>query len=106
MDPLDIALIVSDDKAVVDAIQHETNNFDSSFNFDLEAMIKLKKLWAFRKQAAPDPSSQSAPSSAAKDDEENLLEGAPEAIEQAWIEKQGFYFNGSRLLIGADYNRV
>ena len=99
-------MIAGDDKSVVDAIRPETATLDSNFNIDLSAAIKIKQLWTFCKQASPDPSSQLALSSAVKDDEDNLPEGVPEAIEKAWLAKHGFHFNGSRLLIGGDCNRV
>ena len=42
----------------------------------------------------------------AKDDEENLPDGVPEAIEAAWVKKHGFHLSGARMLIGGDFNRV
>ena len=76
---------------------------------DMGAKARVKKLWTFCQAAKAEPVSGSGPPSSApqaRDDEENLPEGVPEAIEMAWIKKHQFHLSGSRLLIGGDYNRI
>lgn len=108
LDCMDIALIGSEEKEVVENIEKAIDGVSPAIEWNLTAKKRIKKLWTYCKNAAPPPSVQASASAAPRvaDDEEGLPEGVPEAIEKAWTKKHSFHLSGARLLIGGDYNRV
>ena len=108
LDCLDIALLGANESEVVANFKEAIVGSDLPIPFGLSQQKSLKKLWTYCKNAAPSPYASAAPSSGSRvaDDEGNVPDGVPEAIEKAWIAKHSFHLPGSMLLIGGDYNRV
>ena len=106
VDPLDISLMGDNESEVLQLLRGA--NIPGADWDDFTLPVKVKKLYIFCKAAVPFDHGGKGPSTAkpSVEDDEPLPDGVPEAIESAWVKAHGFHLNGSRLLIGGDYNRV
>ena len=102
----DMTLLGETEKEVIESAK---KCVPGSFDFDVTMTRHFKKLWHLACAANPKANGGPAGTSvvvASVDDDAPLLDGAPEAIEKAWVDKYGFHLSGARLLVGSDYNRV